>query len=139
MSQAKAYAAMSAAAPLQPWSFDRRDPGDKDVRIEIAFCGICHSDVHTVRDEWGAAAYPVVPGHEIAGRVTAVGRKVRLFKVGDAAGVGCMVNSCRKCESCRRGLEQHCSGNPSFTYNSVERDGKTPTQGGYSSHIVVDG
>jgi uncharacterized zinc-type alcohol dehydrogenase-like protein len=138
MSLVKAYAATGPAEPLTPWSFERREPGEKDVRIEIEFCGICHSDVHTVRSEWGEAAYPVVPGHEIAGRVSAVGRKVRRFKVGDAAGVGCMVNSCRKCENCRRGLEQHCSGSPSFTYNSVERDGKTPTQGGYSSHIVVD-
>jgi uncharacterized zinc-type alcohol dehydrogenase-like protein len=138
MSLAKAYAATSPTDPLTPWSFERREPGEKDVRIEIQFCGICHSDVHTVRSEWGAAAYPVVPGHEIAGSVTAVGRKVRRFKVGDSAGVGCMVSSCRKCENCRRGLEQHCSGGLSFTYNSVERDGKTPTQGGYSSHIVVD-
>ena len=137
MSQAKAYAATTPTTPLQPWTFDRREPGDKDVRIEIAFCGICHSDLHTVRNEWGPAAFPIVPGHEIAGRVTAVGKKVRGFKAGDLAGVGCMVNSCRKCENCRKGLEQHCSGGLSFTYNSVDKDG-TPTQGGYSSHIVVD-
>ncbi len=137
MSLAKAYAAMSPTTPLQPWTFDRREPGDKDVRIEVAFCGICHSDLHTVRNEWGPAAFPIVPGHEIAGRVIAVGKKVRGFKAGDLAGVGCMVNSCRKCENCRDGLEQHCSGGLSFTYNSLDKDG-TPTQGGYSSHIVVD-
>lgn len=137
MSQAKSYAAMSPTTPLKPWTFDRREPGELDVRIEIAFCGICHSDLHTVRDEWGPAAYPIVPGHEIAGRVSAVGKKVRKLKVGDLAGVGCMVNSCRKCENCLKGLEQHCSGGLSFTYNSVDKDGKTPTQGGYSSHIVV--
>ena len=138
MSQAKAYASMNAATPLQPWTFDRREPGDKDVRIDIAFCGICHSDLHTVRDEWGAAAHPVVPGHEIAGRVTKIGKKVSKFKVGDLAGVGCLVESCRKCANCKRGLQQHCSGPVSFTYNSLEKDGKTATQGGYSSHIVVD-
>lgn len=137
MSLAKAYAAMSPTAPLQPWTFDRREPGDKDVHVEIAFCGICHSDLHTVRNEWGPAAFPIVPGHEMAGHVTAVGKKVRKFKAGDLAGVGCMVNSCRKCENCRQGLEQHCSGGLSFTYNSIDKDG-APTQGGYSSHIVVD-
>ena len=138
MSRAKAYAAMSPAAPLQPWTFERREPGEKDVRIEIAFCGICHSDLHTVRDEWGPARYPIVPGHEIAGRVVEVGRKVTKFKAGDLAGVGCLVESCRKCANCKRGLQQHCLGPVSFTYNSLEKDGKTATQGGYSSHIVVD-
>ncbi len=137
MSQAKSYAAMSPTTPLEPWTFNRREPGEKDVRIEISFCGICHSDLHTVRNEWGPAAFPIVPGHEMAGRVTAVGKKVRRFKAGDLAGVGCMVNSCRKCENCRQGLEQHCSGKLSFTYNSLDKDG-SPTQGGYSSHIVVD-
>ncbi|MDD5302456.1 MAG: NAD(P)-dependent alcohol dehydrogenase [Elusimicrobia bacterium] len=138
MGQAKAYAVMSPTTPFQPWTFDRREPGDKDVRIEIAFCGICHSDLHQARDEWGGSKFPMVPGHEISGRVTQVGKKVRKFKAGDLAGVGCLVDSCRKCENCRRGLEQHCAGPVAFTYNGFEKDGKTPTQGGYSSHVVVD-
>jgi len=138
MSEARAYAAASPTSPLAPTTIPRREPGPKDVSIEIAYCGICHSDVHSARGEWGAGTFPLVPGHEIAGRVTAVGRKVGKFKVGDLAGVGCMVNSCRKCENCKKGLEQHCSGPASFTYNSTEQDKKTPTYGGYSSHIVVD-
>jgi uncharacterized zinc-type alcohol dehydrogenase-like protein len=138
MSTAKAYAVMSPTSPFQPWTFERREPGDKDVRIEIAFCGICHSDLHQARDEWGGSKFPMVPGHEIAGRVTQVGKKVRKVKVGDAAGVGCLVDSCRKCENCKKGLEQHCAGPVSFTYNGFEKDGTTPTQGGYSSHVVVD-
>ncbi len=138
MSHAKAYAVTSSTAPFAPWSFERREPGDKDVRIEIDFCGICHSDLHTARGEWPGVKYPVVPGHEIAGRVTAVGKKVKKFKTGDLAGVGCLVASCGKCVNCKKDLEQHCSGPVSFTYNSLEKDGKTATQGGYSSHIVVD-
>lgn len=138
MSSARGFAAQDPGSPLVPFSFTRREPGDKDVRIEIDFCGICHSDIHTARGEWGPGAYPVVPGHEIAGRVSAVGRKVSRFKIGDLAGVGCMVDSCRRCENCRRGLEQHCLGLTSFTYNSTEQDRKTPTYGGYSSHVVVD-
>jgi len=138
MSQAKAYAVTSPTSPFQPWTFERREPGDRDVRIEIAFCGICHSDLHTARGEWPGVQYPVVPGHEIAGKVTAVGKKVKNFKVGDLAGVGCLVASCGKCANCKIGLEQHCAGPVSFTYNSLEKDGRTATQGGYSSHIVVD-
>ncbi len=138
MSKARAYAAMTPSAPLAPYTVERREPGPKDVSIEIAYCGICHSDIHTARGEWGEGAYPVVPGHEIAGRVTAVGRKVKKFKIGDLAGVGCMVDSCRKCENCKKGLEQHCTAPASFTYNSTEQDKKTPTYGGYSTHIVVD-
>jgi uncharacterized zinc-type alcohol dehydrogenase-like protein len=138
MPEARAYAAASPKSPLAPMTISRRDPGAKDVVIEIAYCGICHSDVHTARGEWGEGIFPVVPGHEIVGRVTAVGRKARKFKVGDLAGVGCMVNSCGKCVNCRRGLQQHCFGPASFTYNSTEQDKKTPTYGGYSSHIVVD-
>ena len=133
----KGYAAHAADKPLEPWSFERREPGDDDVVIDIAFCGICHSDLHTVRNEWGGAVYPIVPGHEIAGRVASVGRKVKKLKAGDLAGVGCLVESCRKCANCKKGLEQHCSGPVSFTYNSLEKDGKTATQGGYSSRIVV--
>ena len=138
MSQAKAYAVMSPTSPFQPWTFERREPGERDVVIEIAYCGICHSDLHQARNEWANSSFPMVPGHEIAGRVAAVGRKVRKLKAGDLAGVGCMVDSCRKCANCRKGLEQHCAGPVAFTYNGFEKDGKTPTYGGYSSHIVVD-
>ncbi len=138
MSDARAYAASSPTSPLAPMSLPRREPGPKDVVIDIAYCGICHSDVHTVRGDWGAGAYPIVPGHEIVGRVSRVGKKVKKLKVGDLAGVGCMVDSCRKCENCRKGLEQHCFGPASFTYNSTEQDKKTVTQGGYSTQIVVD-
>jgi uncharacterized zinc-type alcohol dehydrogenase-like protein len=136
--KAKAYAALDPKKPLVPWTFERREPGERDVRIDISFCGICHSDLHTARGEWQGVKHPVVPGHEIVGKVTAVGRKVKRFKTGDLAGVGCMVDSCRKCANCKRGLEQHCFGPANYTYNSVEKDGITPTQGGYSSHIVVD-
>ena len=133
----KAYAAHAADKPLEPWTFDRREPGDDDVVIDIAFCGICHSDLHTVRGEWGGAKFPIVPGHEIAGKVASVGKKVKKLKAGDLAGVGCLVESCRECANCERGLEQHCAGPVSFTYNSLEKDGETATQGGYSSRIVV--
>ncbi len=134
----RAYAAANPRAKLKPFQFERREPGPKDVEIEIGYCGICHSDIHQVRDEWGGSIYPMVPGHEIAGRVSRVGPKVRRFKEGDLAGVGCMVDSCRKCAPCRKGLEQHCKEAPTFTYNGLERDGETPTFGGYSTHIVVD-
>lgn len=132
------YAAKSAGAPLAPFSFERRDPGPHDVAIDIKFCGICHSDIHQVRDEWGNASFPMVPGHEIAGVVAKVGSKVTKFKVGDHVGVGCMVDSCRKCSSCESDLEQFCKEGCTWTYNSMERDRKTPTQGGYSNHIVTD-
>jgi len=134
---AKAYAAFSASTPLAPYTFERRAPRPDDVVIEIAYCGICHSDIHTVRSEWGPATYPCVPGHEIVGTVIAVGRKVKRFKVGDLAGVGCFVDSCGKCTSCKAHEEQFCSEHTAFTYNNTEMDGKTPTQGGYSSHITV--
>jgi len=140
MSRANAYAAFDKSAPLGPFSFERRDPGPTDVRIDIDFCGICHSDLHTVRSEWQGTAYPCVPGHEIAGRVTSVGTNVTRFKVGDRAGVGCMVDSCRTCASCREGLEQYCDqGKMVLTYNSLDpyRPGER-TYGGYSTHIVVD-
>ncbi|MEK7381979.1 MAG: alcohol dehydrogenase catalytic domain-containing protein, partial [Elusimicrobiota bacterium] len=116
MTAARGYAAPNAHAPLAPFIFARREPGEKDVRIEIAYCGICRSDLHQVRDEWGGAIFPMVPGHEIVGRVTLVGRKVKKFRVGDTAGVGCLVDTCRGCQNCRRGLEQHCLKHPSFTY-----------------------
>jgi uncharacterized zinc-type alcohol dehydrogenase-like protein len=134
----RAYAAAAPSSLLTPFQVERRTPGPLDVQIDIAYCGICHSDVHQVRDEWGGAMFPMVPGHEIVGRVSAVGNKVRKFKVGDLAGVGCMVDSCRKCKNCRAGLEQHCLAHLSFTYNGTEQDKTTPTFGGYSTGIVVD-
>ena len=137
MSKTKGYAAMSAKSPLTPYSFERRAPREHDVSIDIKFCGICHSDIHQARDEWGGSIFPMVPGHEIAGVVTAVGAKVTKFKVGEKVGVGCFVDSCRKCEQCRAGLEQYCSVGMALTYNGQEKDG-TPTFGGYSEKIIVD-
>jgi alcohol dehydrogenase (NADP+) len=133
---AKAYAAPSATEPLVPIEIERRDVGARDVLIEIAYAGICHSDIHTVRGEWGDIAYPQVVGHEIVGVVTEVGSEVTLHKVGDRVGVGCMVNSCRACENCLAGEEQYCLEGNTGTYTAVDRDG-TITQGGYSTHIVV--
>jgi uncharacterized zinc-type alcohol dehydrogenase-like protein len=138
MISAKGIAAFSAKEPLGPWSFERRSPKDHDVVIDIQFCGICHSDIHTVRSEWGDIQYPIVPGHEIAGVVRQVGPKVTKYKVGDHVGVGCFVDSCRECAHCKQELENYCLKGMNATYNSVEKDGKTPTQGGYSDVIVVD-
>lgn len=135
---AKGYAAQSASTPLAPYSFQRRDVGANDVQIGILFCGVCHSDIHQVRNEWGGSIFPMVPGHEIVGRVTQVGAKVKKFKPGDLAGVGCFVDSCRTCVSCQAGNEQYCEGGMVGTYNSYEKDGITPTYGGYSNHIVVN-
>lgn len=135
--QAKAYAVKDSKSPLAPWSFERREVGPKDVLIEIDYCGVCHSDIHQVRDEWGGSLYPMVPGHEIVGHVVKVGRDVKNFRAGDLAGVGCLVDSCRECSSCRDHEEQFCQKGMVGTYNSKERDGKTPTYGGYSSHVVV--
>jgi len=137
MIQTKGYAATKAKAPLAPYSFARREPREHDVAIDIKFCGICHSDIHQARDEWNRSTFPMVPGHEIAGVVTAVGSKVTKYKVGDKVGVGCFVDSCRVCTSCREGLEQYCSEGMTLTYNGMEHDG-TPTFGGYSEKIVVD-
>jgi uncharacterized zinc-type alcohol dehydrogenase-like protein len=134
----KAYAALNEKTPLAPFEFDRRNVGDNDILIEILYCGVCHSDIHQARGEWGNSIYPMVPGHEIVGRIAKVGSKVSLHKVGDLAGVGCFVDSCRKCQSCSSGEEQYCQGHVSFTYNGTEQDMKTPTHGGYSSQIVVD-
>lgn len=134
----KGYAAANAQAPLSPFSFNRREPNANDVLIDIKFCGICHSDIHQARDEWGGSKFPMVPGHEIAGVVSRVGNKVTKFRVGDQVGVGCFVDSCRRCHSCEAGLEQYCKEGMTGTYNATERDGKTPTYGGYSSQIVVD-
>nr|WP_211106202.1 NAD(P)-dependent alcohol dehydrogenase [Nitrospirillum iridis] len=132
------YAAYKAKEALAPFTFERRDPRDHDVVIDIQYCGICHSDVHQARDEWGGSVFPMVPGHEIAGIVTAVGSAVTKYKVGDKVGVGCFVDSCRQCEYCRQGLEQFCVQGMTGTYNALERDGKTLSQGGYSGAIVVD-
>ncbi|WLT33453.1 NAD(P)-dependent alcohol dehydrogenase [Geothrix sp. PMB-07] len=137
MTLAKAYAAFAANTPLGPYEVERRAVGPQDVQIEIAYCGICHSDLHQVRDEWKGAKFPMVPGHEIVGRVTAVGAEVKRFQVGDLAGVGCLVDSCRTCPSCQRNLEQFCQKGAAFTYNSTEMDRKTLTYGGYSSSVVV--
>jgi alcohol dehydrogenase (NADP+) len=133
-----AYAAQNATAPLAPFSFQRRDLGKHDVQIEILYCGVCHSDLHTVRSEWGGTTYPCVPGHEIIGRVAKVGEHVEGFKEGDTAGVGCMVDSCRTCENCKDNLEQFCEKGTIFTYNSPEKQTGGTTFGGYSESIVVD-
>ena len=132
------YACKQAKGPLTSYAFERREPRDHDVVIDIQYCGICHSDIHQVSDEWGGSAFPMVPGHEIAGIVSQVGTNVSHYKVGERVGVGCFVDSCRKCSSCYDGLEQYCIEGCTLTYNGVERDGKTPTQGGYSSKIVVN-
>ncbi len=136
--KAHAYAALTATTPLEPFELERRGVRANDVLIEILYCGVCHSDIHQARGEWGNSVFPMVPGHEIVGRVTQVGAQAKKFSVGDLVGVGCMVDSCRTCSSCKSGTEQYCLGHLSLTYNSTEQDQKTPTQGGYSSHIVVD-
>jgi alcohol dehydrogenase (NADP+) len=132
------YAAQNAASPLAPFSFDRRDPGPRDVQIEVLYCGVCHSDLHMARNEWNMSNYPVVPGHEIAGRVTKVGSEVTRFRIGALAGVGCLVNSCRTCPECRDGLEQYCQTGFTLTYNSPDKHTGKITYGGYSNMIVVD-
>jgi uncharacterized zinc-type alcohol dehydrogenase-like protein len=137
MSSVKAFAAQDPKTPLAPWSLDRRDPKPNDVQIEILYCGVCHSDLHTVRNEWGGTVYPCVPGHEIVGRVTAVGKDVKGFKPGDLAGVGCLVDSCKECDNCKEGLEQYCSNGMVGTYNGQQKDGSGNTYGGYSKSIVV--
>ncbi|HET7119518.1 MAG TPA: NAD(P)-dependent alcohol dehydrogenase [Hanamia sp.] len=137
MSTTKAYAAQSATTPLGAWTLERRSPKPHDVQVEILYCGVCHSDLHTVRNEWGGTIYPVVPGHEIVGRVTAVGNHVTKFKVGDLAGIGCMVDSCRECDNCKEGLEQYCTVGMVGTYNGKERDGSGITYGGYSKQILA--
>jgi uncharacterized zinc-type alcohol dehydrogenase-like protein len=137
MIDTKGYAAQSSKSPVAPWNFKRRELKPKDVQIDILYCGICHSDLHQVRDEWGGSIYPMVPGHEIVGRVSKTGRLVEKIKIGQLVGVGCLVDSCRECENCKKGLEQYCTGGQSFTYNSYEQDRKTPTYGGYSKLIVV--
>ena len=138
MISSKGYASHNATAPLAPYSFERRDPGPHDVVIDILYCGVCHSDIHQVRNEWGTASYPMVPGHEIVGRVSSVGSAVTKFKAGDLAGVGCLVDSCRTCVNCQDGEEQFCLNGATFTYNSPEKQTGGFTNGGYSNNIVVD-
>jgi uncharacterized zinc-type alcohol dehydrogenase-like protein len=138
MNNTKGYAAPSATEAVAPFSFQRRDVQPNDVQIEITHCGVCHSDIHQARNEWGGSIYPMVPGHEIVGRVTKTGDRTTKFKVGDLVGVGCFVDSCRECEQCKLGNEQYCEKGMSPTYNGYEQDGKTPTYGGYSTQIVVD-
>jgi alcohol dehydrogenase (NADP+) len=138
MLKTPAYAAAIAKAPLGPFSIERREPGPHDVLIDILYCGVCHSDIHQARGEWGGEIFPMVPGHEIVGKVVRVGSEVRRWKVGDTVGVGCFVDSCRECEACKAGDEQYCERGANFTYNGRERDGKTPTYGGYSTRITVD-
>ena len=137
MLQTRAYAAQSSDSPLTPFKIDRRSPGSNDVALNILYCGVCHSDLHTARGEWGGTTYPCVPGHEIVGRVTAVGNKVSRFKVGELVGVGCMVDSCQHCKPCADGLEQYCESGFTGTYNGPEQNGGGNTYGGYSNRMVV--
>ena len=134
----RGYAAMSAKAPLAPWEFERRDLGAHDVALDIKYSGICHSDIHQAREEWGPAIFPMVPGHEIAGVVSSLGSAVTKFKVGDLIGVGVFVDSCRVCEPCKNGTQQYCIEGMTGTYNQLERDGKTPAMGGYSNVMVIN-
>ena len=138
MTATKGYAAQSATTALGPFNFERREVGAHDVQFEILFCGVCHSDLHQVKNEWGATVYPIVPGHEIVGRVTKVGAHVKKFNVGDLAGVGCLVDSCRNCDNCKKGLEQFCRNGSTGTYNGKDKISGGVTYGGYSNQIVVD-
>jgi alcohol dehydrogenase (NADP+) len=137
MPSIKAYGAESATTPVVPLTIERREPKPHDVQIEIKYCGVCHSDLHTARNEWGMTMYPIVPGHEIVGVVTAVGNHVKKFKVGDLAGIGCLVDSCRECDNCKDGLEQYCSNGMVGTYGGMEKDGSGATHGGYSKSILA--
>mgnify|MGYP003341257437 FL=1 len=136
--QTRGYAAKSAKAPLEPFEFERRDIRPNDVAFDISFAGICHSDIHQAREEWGDALFPMVPGHEIVGIVTAVGSQVSRFSIGDRIGVGVFIDSCRSCENCKRGLQQYCYEGMTGTYNGYERDKKTIAFGGYSNKFVID-
>ncbi len=138
MTLVKAYAAYDAETPLRPFELDRGDLKPHQVRIDILYSGVCHSDLHTAKGDWGPAIYPLVPGHEIVGRITEVGAAVTKFRAGDLAGVGCFVDSCRQCSSCKAGEEQYCDEGPTFTYNSLQRGTGQPTYGGYSTAIQVD-
>jgi len=136
-SQVFGYAAQAADAPVAPWEFTRRDPRPDDVTIEILYCGVCHTDIHFSRNDWGYSVYPLVPGHEIIGRVTAVGPEVTRYKAGDMVGVGVLVDSCRECSACRAGLEVYCEKYPTSTYGANNRHDGSPTYGGYSNKIIV--
>ena len=138
MIKAIGYAATSTTSPLTPFAFERREPTPADVHLEILFCGVCHSDLHQVKGDWGRTNYPCVPGHEIIGRVVGIGSAVTKFRVGDIAAVGCMVDSCRTCASCAEGVEQYCEKGPVFTYNGPDKHTGGVTYGGYASNIVVD-
>lgn len=137
MHRTPAYAAATAGAPLAPFTIERRSPRAREVLIEILFCGVCHSDIHQVRNEWGDGLFPMVPGHEIVGRVAQLGAHASRYRVGDAVGVGCFVDSCRECAPCRAGEEQYCDRGMTATYNARERDSRAPTHGGYSTRITV--
>src|ERR671916_230841 len=138
MLQTRGYATRGPSEALAPFDFGGREPGPRDILIEIRYCGVCHSDIHQARNEWGNSIYPMVPGHEIVGRVARVGADVTRFKEGDLAGVGCFVDSCRVCRNCKEGEEQYCENHLVSTYNGTEKDEKTPTYGGYSTRIVLD-
>ena len=138
MTKTPCFAAQSAATPLGPFTIERRDPGPNDVQMDILYCGVCHSDLHLARNEWQNTEYPIVPGHEIIGRVVNVGKQVKSFNAGDLAAVGCMVDSCRTCEDCKDGLEQYCQTGATFTYNSPDQYTGKRTYGGYSTQIVVN-
>jgi uncharacterized zinc-type alcohol dehydrogenase-like protein len=138
MGQINSYAAQKATTPLAPFKFERRKPRSGDVLIDILYCGVCHSDLHTAKNEWNNTIFPVVPGHEIIGKVVETGKDVKGFKKGDTVAVGCMVDSCGKCESCHEGLEQYCDVTPIFTYNGRDKQDQSVTYGGYSTQIVVD-
>lgn len=138
MPQSKGYAAKNASSPLGPFSFSRREPGATEITVEILFCGVCHSDLHMARNEWGQAIYPMVPGHEIVGRVTAIGASVKKFKVGDVAAVGVIIDSCRHCAPCNRGEEHYCLEGATLTYAAKDRVDGSITMGGYSNNYVVD-
>ena len=133
----KGYAAQTPTTDLAPWDFQRREVGPHDVQFDIQFCGVCHSDLHQIKNDWFPGIFPMVPGHEIVGKVVKVGNHVKKFKVGDLAGTGCLVDSCRHCDNCKADLEQYCTNGGSFTYNGTEQDKTTPTYGGYSKTIVV--
>jgi uncharacterized zinc-type alcohol dehydrogenase-like protein len=137
MTPTAAYAAVSAQAKLAPFTIDRREPGPHEVLIDILFCGVCHSDIHEVRDEWGGSLYPMVPGHEIIGTIIKTGYQVTKWRIGTAVGVGYFVNSCRTCAACKEGEEQYCAEGMTTTFNGRERDGKTPTFGSFSTGITV--
>src|ERR1700680_2150735 len=138
MISTRGFAAQDSKTPLAAYRFERRELKEHDVLIDIHYCGVCHSDIHQVRDEWGGATYPMVPGHEIVGTVVRTGAEVRRWTAGDTVGVGVFVDSDRECEACRAGEEQYCESGMTPTYNGYERDGSTPTYGGYSERIVVD-